>query len=241
MWRWHRVRTVCTLVRPTSRRPRRAAALGHEAILGLSITDPSQLAVVDAALVDYLGVGPIFATATKPDAAPPMGQAGLAACRSQMELPIVAIGGIDRSNAAAVIRAGADGIAVVSAVCGATDPRAAARSLAAIIHETRAAEVRDDRAILARRAVRHAGPGSALGLALPAARGPDRYRRPHRRNRRRHRFLAGNPLRLSGRQWPRTDGRGRPAISCSRPGFGPVPSTSTIRRGSWSGSLPPAG
>ena len=106
------------------------AALGPAAILGLSITATAQLAAVDPALVDYLGVGPIFATATKLDAAPAMGLAGLAACRAAGALPIVAIGGIDATNAAAIMQAGADGVAVVSAVCAATSPRAAAAALA---------------------------------------------------------------------------------------------------------------
>ncbi len=105
------------------------AALGPGAILGLSITATSQIVAVGPDHVDYLGVGPIFATATKPDAAPPMGLAGLAACRAQAALPIVAIGGIDGANAAEVIGAGADGIAVVSAVCAAASPRSAAELL----------------------------------------------------------------------------------------------------------------
>ena len=70
---------------------------------------------------------------TKADAAPPMGLGGLAAMRAGTALPIVAIGGIDRANAAAVIAAGADGIAVVSAVCGAADPMAASRDLALLV------------------------------------------------------------------------------------------------------------
>jgi thiamine-phosphate pyrophosphorylase len=116
--------------------------LGHEAILGLSITHPGQLEAVDATLVDYLGVGPIFPTATKADAAPALGQTGLAVCRSRTALPIVAIGGLDHGNARAIMCAGADGIAVVSAICGAADPRAAASSLAAIIGEARPVEAR---------------------------------------------------------------------------------------------------
>ncbi len=106
------------------------AAIGPDAILGLSITDPDQLAAVDTASVDYLGVGPIFATATKLDAAPVMGLAGLAAVRARTHLPIVAIGGIGAPNTAATIRAGADGIAVVSAICTSADPRTAAQALA---------------------------------------------------------------------------------------------------------------
>lgn len=114
-------------------------ALGPDALLGLSITATSQLAAVDPGRVDYLGVGPIFATATKPDAAPPMGLAGLTACRAQAALPIVAIGGIDSANAAAVIGAGADGIAVVSAVCAAASPRSAAELLARDVARARMA------------------------------------------------------------------------------------------------------
>ena len=114
------------------------ARLGPDLILGLSVTDPAQLAAVDPALVDYLGVGPIFATATKPDGAPAMGLSGLAATRAGTALPIVAIGGVDATNAAAVIRAGADGIAVVSAICAAGDPLAAAASLLRAVEEAKA-------------------------------------------------------------------------------------------------------
>jgi thiamine-phosphate pyrophosphorylase len=114
------------------------ARLGPDRILGLSITDPAQLAAVDPALVDYLGVGPIFATSTKPDAAPAMGLSGLAATRAGTALPIVAIGGVDATNAAAVIRAGADGVAVVSAICAAGDPLAAAASLLRAVEEAKA-------------------------------------------------------------------------------------------------------
>ena len=107
--------------------------LGAMSLVGLSITAPEQVGAVDPGVVDYLGVGPIFATATKADAAPPMGLDGLAAVRARSPLPIVAIGGIDRGNAAAVIAAGADGIAVVSAVCAAAEPMAAARDLAGLV------------------------------------------------------------------------------------------------------------
>ena len=111
--------------------------LGPAAIIGLSITGASQLATLAADHVDYLGVGPVFATATKPDAAPPMGLAGLATVRAGTTLPIVAIGGIDRTNAARVIAAGADGIAVVSAICAAPAPRDAARELAGLVAAAR--------------------------------------------------------------------------------------------------------
>jgi thiamine-phosphate pyrophosphorylase len=109
------------------------ARLGPDAILGLSITHPVQLAAVPPSKVDYLGVGPVFATRTKPDAAPPLGLVGLAATRAATSLPIIAIGGVDHVNAADVLRAGADGIAVVSAICAASDPRVAASRLASAL------------------------------------------------------------------------------------------------------------
>lgn len=109
------------------------ALIGPAPLLGLSITAPADLAVSDLAGVDYLGVGPVFATATKADAAPAMGLAGLAAVRAASRLPIVAIGGIGLANAAAVIAAGADGVAVVSAICAAADAGAATRQFARIV------------------------------------------------------------------------------------------------------------
>jgi thiamine-phosphate pyrophosphorylase len=104
--------------------------IGQDRILGLSITSMADLDRSNLTGVDYLGVGPVFATATKPDAAPPMGLAALADIRERSSLPIVAIGGIDQANAGAIVGAGAHGVAVVSAVCAAPDPADAARRLA---------------------------------------------------------------------------------------------------------------
>lgn len=109
------------------------ALIGPQPLLGLSITALADLAASDLAGVDYLGVGPVFATATKADAAPAMGLDGLSAVRAASVLPIVAIGGIDLGNAAAVIAAGADGVAVVSAICAAPDAGAATRQFARIV------------------------------------------------------------------------------------------------------------
>ncbi|PTX99105.1 thiamine phosphate synthase [Opitutus sp. ER46] len=104
--------------------------LGPGRLLGLSITELAQLQVVGAE-VDYLGVGPVYATPTKPDAAPPLGLDGLRAVKAQARLPVVAIGGINLANAAAVFAAGAAGVAVVSAFSQAADPAAVARALRA--------------------------------------------------------------------------------------------------------------
>ena len=111
--------------------------LGDEAIVGLSITEAAQLAAVDPAVVDYLGVGPIFPTGSKPDAAPPLGLEALARIAGSVRLPVAAIGGITEENAAEVIRAGADGLAVISAICAADNPEEAARNLVARIDAAR--------------------------------------------------------------------------------------------------------
>lgn len=108
---------------------RARALLGPDALLGLSIETTSQIVGLDQTRVDYVGVGPIFATATKPDHAAPLGVAGLAAMRGALSVPIVAIGGVGVDNAADLRRAGANGLAVVSAVCAAADPEQAARTL----------------------------------------------------------------------------------------------------------------
>jgi len=112
-------------------------ALGEDAIVGLSITDAAQLSAVDPNVVDYLGVGPVFQTGSKNDAAPPLGLDALSRITSSVRLPVVAIGGITEENAVDVIRAGADGLAVISAICAADDPEGAARALVARIDEAR--------------------------------------------------------------------------------------------------------
>ena len=116
---------------------RARARLGPEGIIGVSAGTPEEAARVDPSLADYVGVGSVYATATKPDAGAPIGPEGLAALRATLPLPVVGIGGIDADNAAAVIAAGADGVAVVSAICGAADPEAAARALRRVIESAR--------------------------------------------------------------------------------------------------------
>jgi thiamine-phosphate pyrophosphorylase len=113
--------------------------LGPDAIIGLSVETPEQAGRAASFDVDYLGVGPIFLTPTKTDAAVPWGIEGLAALRRASRHVLVAIGGVHRENAGDVIRAGADGIAVVSAICAAQDPERAARDLRAAISAARGA------------------------------------------------------------------------------------------------------
>ena len=114
------------------------AILGPDAILGVSLDAADQVRAVDPALVDYVAYGPFAATATKADAGRPVGADGLAAVAKRTLLPLVAIGGIDAGNVAAAVRAGADGIAVVSAIVAADDPEVASRELRDAIDATKA-------------------------------------------------------------------------------------------------------
>ena len=108
------------------------------AIVGLSVGSLQELDAGVAQDVDYLSPSPLFATRSKPDAGQPLGLEGLRAMRGRCTSPLVAIGGIDRGNAEAVFAAGADGIAVVSAIAGAADPAAASAELAAMARRGRA-------------------------------------------------------------------------------------------------------
>lgn len=104
------------------------AMLGPGRILGLSCETPQTVRDADPAIVDYLGLGPVFGTGTKTDHAQPIGFDGLADLIALSSLPAVAIGGLKPDNINGVLRSGADGMAVVSAICGQTDPEAAARA-----------------------------------------------------------------------------------------------------------------
>ncbi len=114
------------------------ALLGDEMILGLSVGSLEELGRSDLDPVDYVGIGPIRGTATKPDAGAAIGIDGFSAVRREIRLPAVAIGGIRVEHTASIIRAGADGVAVVSAICAATNVRAAARAIAEQVANVRA-------------------------------------------------------------------------------------------------------
>ncbi len=101
------------------------------ALIGLSIESWQQMHEAERAPVDYYGISPVFATSSKADAAPALGLAGLQQLRRMTARPLVAIGGIQVGNVAAVMAAGADGVAVVSALCAADDPARAAQALLA--------------------------------------------------------------------------------------------------------------
>ncbi|WP_179380696.1 thiamine phosphate synthase [Jannaschia marina] len=102
--------------------------LGAGKILGLSCESVDLVRAARGTGVDYLGLGPVFATATKGDHKTPIGFDGLAAMVAAAEVPCVAIGGLGSDHVGPVRGAGADGLAVVSAICGRDDPGAAARA-----------------------------------------------------------------------------------------------------------------
>jgi len=107
--------------------------LGEEAVIGSSAgnLDEARKCLLEGA--DYIGFGPVYPTASKEDAGPASGLDLLKQVVEEVPLPIVAIGGITRENAPQVIRAGAHGIAVISAVCCQGDPAEAARCLGRIL------------------------------------------------------------------------------------------------------------
>jgi len=100
--------------------------LGPGAIIGATARDAGAAAAAEAAGADYLGVGPLFATSTKPDL-PVLERGRIGEIRSATNLPLVGIGGIDPEGAAEAARLGLDGIAVISALWKGGDPERAAR------------------------------------------------------------------------------------------------------------------
>ncbi|AYG62786.1 thiamine phosphate synthase [Rhizobium jaguaris] len=111
--------------------------IGPDMILGLSVETEALAAAIDPGIVDYAGIGPVFATPTKPDHKQPIGFAGLARMVDLCPVPSVAIGGLKAEHAADTLLAGADGLAVVSAICGTPDPQAAAADIARAIRKAR--------------------------------------------------------------------------------------------------------
>jgi len=105
--------------------------LGPNVLIGGSAATFPEAEACLAQGADYIGFGPVFPTGSKDDAGPVSGLDALRKLRAMADVPIIAIGGIDESNAAAVVSAGAHGIAVISGVCCQDDPREAARRLGA--------------------------------------------------------------------------------------------------------------
>jgi len=107
--------------------------MGPKAIIGLSVETWEDVERAETLDVDYLGVSPVFATPTKTDTKDPWGLGGLARIKSFSRHPLVGIGGLNATNAEAAVMAGADGVAVVSAICASPDPCKASQELSGII------------------------------------------------------------------------------------------------------------
>jgi thiamine-phosphate pyrophosphorylase len=111
--------------------------LGENRVIGISVSNVKEAEAAEKEGADYLGAGPVFQTASKKDIGPLLGLEGLQAIRRRVKTPILAIGGISASNAAEVVNAGADGVAVISAIAGAKDATKAAAQIVEAIRKYR--------------------------------------------------------------------------------------------------------
>lgn len=111
--------------------------MGETAIIGISVDNVEQAVAAAEGGADYIGVGSIFNTSTKPDAKQGVGLGAIYEIRKAVDIPIVAIGGINRGNIQDVVRAGADAAAVVSAVVAQDDVSGAAHELRDLILKVR--------------------------------------------------------------------------------------------------------
>jgi thiamine-phosphate pyrophosphorylase len=121
--------------------------LGRDAVIGLSIKTPAEADAAPLELLDYAGIGGVFATASKDNPGPPIGPDGFARIAARIrrrtaKFPLCAIAGIDAGNAGAAIAAGADGVAVISALSLAEDPQASARVLRSTVDHALAQRTR---------------------------------------------------------------------------------------------------
>lgn len=107
--------------------------MGPDAVIGLSVETVEQARFAEQFDADYLGLSPVFSTATKTDTAAPLGLDGIRRIRASSRHKLVAIGGLHVGNAKDVVAAGADGLAVVSAICSAPDPCVATAELSRFI------------------------------------------------------------------------------------------------------------
>lgn len=113
------------------------ALMGPDVLLGLSVETMEHVREAGKLAVDYLGVGPVYPTATKPDHSAPWGLEGLRKVREVSGLPLVAIGSVKAANAEQVLATGMDGLAVVSDICSADSPERAAAELRRIVDTAR--------------------------------------------------------------------------------------------------------
>lgn len=109
--------------------------MGEEAIVGVSCENVEEADKAIQAGADYIGVGAVFSTRSKADAGKPIGPEAIRRIRHAKGLPIVGIGGINAANADSVIAAGAEGVAVISAITAAKSPRKAAQELRLVMEQ----------------------------------------------------------------------------------------------------------
>lgn len=104
--------------------------IGEDTLLGVSVHSIEEATAALAAGADYIGMGPVYQTGSKPDAKPVAGTSRISEVAALFpELPIVGIGGITAANLDSVIKSGADGVSIISAIAGAGNPEMAARSI----------------------------------------------------------------------------------------------------------------
>lgn len=106
-------------------------------MIGISAESLGDAIEAEKGGADYIGVSPIYATPTKTDTAPPLGLEGLREIRNAVRIPLVGIGGLTKDNAGEVIKHGADGVAVVSAIVSADDPELATKELLKTVTQAR--------------------------------------------------------------------------------------------------------
>lgn len=111
--------------------------LGAGRIIGISAESVGDAVRAEREGADYIGISPVFTTSTKGDIAEPLGLDGVRQIRDRVNIPLVGIGGISAANAAEVVRSGADGVAVVSAIVSAKCPQSSAQQLLAQVRYAR--------------------------------------------------------------------------------------------------------
>jgi thiamine-phosphate pyrophosphorylase len=107
--------------------------LGPHKIIGASAFTTEEAVAAESMGADYLGLSPIFATETKPELVEEIGIKKISSLKRAVKIPVVGIGSMNQTNAYEAVRAGLDGVAVVSAICSQEDPRAAAQALKTVV------------------------------------------------------------------------------------------------------------
>jgi len=116
--------------------------LGPRKIIGVSVFTPEEARAAEAGGADYLGLSPIFMTATKPELVCQIGFQGIGPIRRATRLPLVGIGSMNETNAFEAVRCGLDGVAVVSAICSCPDARAAAQRIRGEVERAKAIRIK---------------------------------------------------------------------------------------------------